>query len=167
MAFNKDQDYWANIFVTPDFFSVETYSGLGMTGRDPLFSPRLLQPDVDDKSLGEEILQALSDSRTLDVLEDRVAFFDLEKSKEQYAAWIATLMEKYGYRTKRALFKNMKKVGIHLVNDVITIRPSFHEKLEAWSGNRINESDYVVLPADSSPTEIGSGLRLALSRCKG
>ncbi|HAW1086600.1 TPA: CdiI family contact-dependent growth inhibition immunity protein, partial [Escherichia coli] len=117
--------------------------------------------------LGEEILQALSDSRTLDVLEDRVAFFDLEKSKEQYAAWIATLMEKYGYRTKRALFKNMKKVGIHLVNDVITIRPSFHEKLEAWSGNRINESDYVVLPADSSPTEIGSGLRLALSRCKG
>ncbi|EES3901627.1 CdiI family contact-dependent growth inhibition immunity protein, partial [Escherichia coli] len=81
--------------------------------------------------------------------------------------WIATLMEKYGYRTKRALFKNMKKVGIHLVNDVITIRPSFHEKLEAWSGNRINESDYVVLPADSSPTEIGSGLRLALSRCKG
>ncbi len=47
--------------------------------------------------------------------------------------------------------KNMKKVGIHLVNDVITIRPSFHEKLEAWSGNRINESDYVVLPADSSP----------------
>ncbi|WP_249819435.1 contact-dependent growth inhibition system immunity protein, partial [Escherichia coli] len=58
-------------------------------------------------------------------------------------------------------------VHIHLVNDVITIRPSFHEKLEAWSGNRINESDYVVLPADSSPTEIGSGLRLALSRCKG
>ncbi|EKD5558770.1 CdiI family contact-dependent growth inhibition immunity protein, partial [Escherichia coli] len=56
---------------------------------------------------------------------------------------------------------------IHLVNDVITTRPSFHEKLEAWSGNRINESDYVVLPADSSPTEIGSGLRLALSRCKG
>lgn len=52
-----------------------------MTGRDPLFSPRLLQPDVDDKSLGEAILQALSDSRTLDVLEDRVAFFDLEKVK--------------------------------------------------------------------------------------
>lgn len=50
-----------------------------MTGRDPLFSPRLLQPDVDDKSLGEAILQALSDSRTLDVLEDRVAFSILKK----------------------------------------------------------------------------------------
>ncbi len=79
MSFNKDQDYWANIFVTPDFLSVETYSGLGMTGRDPLFSPRLLQPDVDDKSLGEEILQALSDSRTLDVFGRSSSFFSILK----------------------------------------------------------------------------------------
>ncbi|MEN3753899.1 contact-dependent growth inhibition system immunity protein [Mangrovibacter sp. SLW1] len=43
----------------------------------------------------------------------------------------------------------MNKCGIHLVNNVITIRPSYHEKLEAWSGNRISESGYVVLPADS------------------
>ncbi|EEU1774406.1 hypothetical protein EC162594_03794 [Escherichia coli O145:H28] len=69
--------------------------------------------------------------------------------------------------TDKTLSRKPGAVHIHLVNDVITIRPSFHEKLEAWSGNRINESDYVVLPADSSPTEIGSGLRLALSRCKG
>lgn len=167
MAFNKDQDYWANTFVTNEFLSVETYSGLGMTGRDSLFPSRLLQPDIDDQSLGNEIFQALSDSRTLNVLEERVAFFDLEKGKEQYAAWIAMLMEKYGYKTKRALFKNMKKCGIHLVNNIITIRPSFHEKLEAWSGERINESDYVLLPASCSPAEIGAGLRLALSRCKG
>lgn len=167
MKFNKDQDYWANTFVTNEFLSVETYSGLGMTGRDPLFPSRLLLPDVDDKSLGKEILQALSDSRTLTELADRVDFFDLEKGKENYAAWIAMLMEMYGYKTKRALFKNMNKCGIHLVNNIITIRPSFHEKLEAWSGDRIRESDYVVLPVDSSPAEIGAGLRLALSRCKG
>ncbi|WP_313656403.1 contact-dependent growth inhibition system immunity protein [Pantoea sp.] len=167
MKFNKDQDYWANAFVTTEFFNVETYSGLGMTGRDALFPSHLLLPDVDDKSLGDVILQALSDSRTLTELADRVEFFDLEKGKEKYATWIDTLMEKYGYKTKRALFKNMKKCGIHLVNNVITIRPSFHEKLEAWSGERISESDYVVLPADSSPAEIGAGMRLALSRCKG
>ncbi|MCT7051686.1 contact-dependent growth inhibition system immunity protein, partial [Salmonella enterica] len=49
----------------------------------------------------------------------------------------------------------------------ITIRPSFHEKLEAWSGDRISETDNVVLAVDSTPAEIGAGLRLALSRCKG
>ncbi|HEY4468701.1 MAG TPA: contact-dependent growth inhibition system immunity protein [Klebsiella sp.] len=167
MKFNKDQDYWANAFVTNEFLNIETYSGLGMTGRDPLFPSHLLLPHIDDKSLGEEILQALFDSRTLTELADRVEFFDLEKGKEQYAAWTAMLMEKYGYKSKRALFKNMKKCGVHLTNNVITIRPSFHEKLEAWSGGKISEADYVVLPADSSPSEIGAGLRLALSRCKG
>ncbi|MEA9393596.1 contact-dependent growth inhibition system immunity protein [Acerihabitans sp. TG2] len=168
MKFNKDQDYWANTFVTNEFLNVETYSGLGMTGRDPLFPSHLLLPDVDDKSLGKAILQALSDSRILTELAERVEFFDLEKGKEKYAVWIAILMEKYGYKTKRALFKNMKKYGIHLVNNIITIRPSFHEKLEAWwSSDRISESDYVVFSADSSPAEIGAGLRLALSRCKG
>lgn len=167
MEFNKDQDYWANAFVTNDFLNIETYSGLGITRRDPLFPSRLLPLDIGDKSLGEKILQALFDSRTLTELADRVEFFDLEKGKEKYAIWIAMLMEKYGYKTKRALFKNMKKCGIHLVNNQITIRPSYHEKLEAWSGARINESDYVVLPVDSSPDEIGAGLRLALSRCKG
>lgn len=167
MKFNKDQDYWANAFSTNEFLVIETYSGLGMTGRDPLYPSHLLLPHIDDKSLGEEILQALFDSRTLTELADRVEFFDLEKGKEQYAGWIAMLMEKYGYKNKRALFKNMKKCGIHLANNVITIRPSFHEKLEAWSGSKISEADYVVLPADSSPSEIGAGLRLALSRCKG
>jgi len=166
MKFNKDQDYWANAFVTNEFLNIETYSGLGMTGRDPSFPSPLLLLDIDDKSLGEEILKALSDSRTLTELADRIEFFDLEKGKEKYAAWVAMLMERYGYKTKRALFKNMKKCGVHLVNNVITIRPSFHEKLEAWSGGKISESDYVVLPADSSPAEIGAGLRLAVSRCK-
>ena len=77
------------------------------------------------------------------------------------------LMDKYDYKTKSALFKNMRKCGVHLVNNTITIRPSFHEKLEAWSGDRFNETDYVVLCADSTTFEIGAGLRLALSRCKG
>ncbi|EHL4433064.1 CdiI family contact-dependent growth inhibition immunity protein [Salmonella enterica] len=167
MEFNKDQDYWVNVFVTNEFWDVETYSGLGMTGRDPLFPSRLLLTDVDDEILGAEILRALSNSRTLTELADRIEFFNLEKAKEQYAVWIAMLMDKYGYKNKRALFKNMKKCGVHLVNNIITIRPSFHEKLEAWSGDRISETDNVVLTVDSTPAEIGAGLRLALSRCKG
>lgn len=166
MEFNKDQDYWAEVFVTNKFLNVNTYSGLGRVRKDPDSPSHLLQPDADDQSVGETIFQALLNSRTLTVKECET-FFDPEKGREQYATWISMLMEKYGYKTKRALFKNMKKCGVHLVNNQITIRPSYHEKLEAWSGARINESDYVVLPVDSSPAEIGAGLRLALSRCKG
>ncbi|HDL8054208.1 contact-dependent growth inhibition system immunity protein [Yersinia enterocolitica] len=164
--FNKGQDYWVSVSSTKDFLSVDTYSGLGMVGRDPLFPPNLLPPDTDDQTIGEAVLIALSNSRTLS-LEESADFFDLEKGKERYAAWIAMLMERYGYKTKRALFKDMKRCSIHCLNDVITISPSRHEKLEAWSGRGIKESDHVVIPADSIPEEIGAALRLALSRCKG
>lgn len=167
MQFNQEQDYWANVFTTHDFLSVETYSGLGRTGRDPLFPCHLLTPDVDDGRLGEVLLKALSDSRTLTDLADRIEFFNLEKGKEQYAAWIEILMVKYGYKTKRALFKDMKNCGVHLVNGVITISPTYHEKLEAWGRTRGDGIEDVILSIDCSPAEIGAGLRLALSRCKG
>lgn len=167
MEFNKNQDYWATCYSTPEFLSIETYSGLGRIRRDPQFESHLLPVDVEAERLGATVLKALSDSRTLNVLEERIEFFDLNKGKELYAQWTAMLMEKYSYKTKKMLFKDMMSCGIHLFDDQITIRPSYHEKLEAWSGNRINESDYVVLPLKSSYEEIGLGLRLAMSRCKG
>lgn len=167
MDFNKDQDYWASCYCTNEFLLIETQSGLGMVAADPLFPSYLLQPDANERDIGETIFQALSDSRTLNVLEERVDFFDLEKGKKQYAAWIAMLMEKYGYKSKKALFKDMKNCGIHLVNDSITISPTRHEKLEAWGRTKGDRIEDVILSSDSSPSEIGAGLRLALSRCKG
>lgn len=167
MNFNQDQDYWVSVYSTADFLSIETYSGLGLVGTDSLFPPYLLSPDTNDETIGKTILQALSDSRTLSDPEERIAFFDLEKGKVQYAAWVAMLMEKYGYKTKKSLFLKMKNCGIHCVNSKITISPTRHEKLEAWGGTGIKDSDSVILSIDSPPFEIGAGLRLALSRCKG
>lgn len=165
MKFNIEQDYWSACYCTNKFLLIETQSGLGRTSSDPLFPPHLLLPDADDQCTGEAILQALSDSRTLDDLEDRVVFFDLKKGKEKYANWVAMLMDKYGYKTKRALFKDMNHCIIHYVNDVITISPMRHEKLEAWEG--LDQSENIILSLDNPPAEIGAGLRLALSRCKG
>lgn len=167
MKFNQGQDYWASCYCTNKFLCIDTYSGLGRVGRDPMFPSRLLLPDAGYEIIGEQILQALSDSRTLNVLEERVAFFDLERGKEHYAIWTAMLMEKYGYKSKKSLFKDMKNCGIHYVNGVITISPTRHEKLESWGKTKGDGIEDVVLPIDSTLAEIGSGLGLALSRCKG
>jgi len=167
MKFNKEQDYWASVYYTKEFLCIDTYSGLGRVGRDPIFPSRLLSPEAEDKLVGEHILQALSDSRTLNVLEERVAFFDLKQGKEHYAAWIVMLIEKYGYKSKKALFKDMKNCGIHLVNGVIVISPTRHEKLEGWGREKGDGIEDVILSTESSLAEIGAGLRLALSRCKG
>ncbi|WP_338464126.1 contact-dependent growth inhibition system immunity protein [Franconibacter daqui] len=166
MKFNQKQDYWANVFITNDFFCIDTYSGLGMTGRDALFPSRLLPPDADDMRIGDAILQALSDSRSLVVREERAAFFDADKVKERYKNWTAMLLEQYQYKTKKTLFKDMKKCTVHCVNDIITIIPTRHEKLEAWGRSKGDGIEDVILSTNSSPAEIGAGLRLALSRCK-
>ena len=165
MTFNKNQDYWACVHATELFICIETMSGLGLVGTDPLFSSHLLSPAADARLLGVAALQALKNSRTLNDEDERIAFFDLETGKKQYQNWIATLMSQYGYKTKKSLFKDMKNCSIHCANDLITISPSRHDKLEAWSETGINESDHVLLPVGSAPEEIGAGLKLALSRC--
>ncbi len=59
----------------------------------------------------------------------------------------------------------MKNCDIECGDGFITIGPTHHEKLEAWSGDGISEADYVVIPADSPLSKIGAALRLAFSRC--
>jgi len=83
--------------------------------------------------------------------------------KANYPLWVNALMERYGYKNKRALFKNMKNVSIESKNGILTLIPTHHAKLEAWEG--VVEEARVVIPATSSPEEIGAALRLALSRC--
>lgn len=50
-------------------------------------------------------------------------------------------------------------------NEMITIIPNHHVKLEAWDGEGLIEADNVVIPSTSSMSEVGVALRLAFSRC--
>ena len=109
-------------------------------------------------------MQALANSRTFvyDSPEDQ-DFFDTEKIRQRYEDWVAKLCGNLGYKTRRALFKNMMSVDIWLHNSCLKISPSRHVKLEAWDAI---DADDVILSLDNSPEEIGTGLRLALSRCR-
>ncbi|MCE0828995.1 CdiI family contact-dependent growth inhibition immunity protein [Buttiauxella sp. A2-C2_NF] len=168
---------WASVKMNADFICVETYSGYRSNQYDPQGVQHLSPPDVGDKELGEMVKDALAHSRFVlsaprtDVwIHPEVTFdselYDYKATAERYAEWIRKLMDRYGYKTKRALFKDMKSCEIRCANEVITITPSWHEKLEMWSGDRISDVDHVILSMDSPSAEIGAGLRLALNRCK-
>lgn len=77
--------------------------------------------------------------------------------------WVGSTLERFGYKTRRALFKDMKKCSIESKEGQITIRPSHHEKPEIWSGKGISESLYVTVPSQSHPADIGAALRLAFT----
>ncbi|WP_301818793.1 contact-dependent growth inhibition system immunity protein [Neisseria maigaei] len=164
MIFKQDQNYWAVFYANEEALIVQTCSGLGLTAIDHLYPPHILPLDTDNETLGTTVLQALANSRTFvyDSPEDQ-DFFDTEKFRQRYEDWVANLCGNLGYKTRRALFKNMMSVDIWLHNGCLKISPSRHVKPEAWDAI---DTDNVILSLDNSPEEIGTGLKLALSRCR-
>lgn len=159
---------WANAKCNDDFICIVTCSGYRITTTDPQGKQHLLPVDVADQELGSAVLDALAYSRFLPPQEQPVedqALFDVELVEKRYSEWVETLMATYGYKTKRALFKDMANCNIEFRNGAITIRPSHHERLEGWSGDGINRDDHVLISADSPPRNVGAALRLAFSRC--
>ena len=164
MIFKQDQNYWTVFYANEEALIVQTCSGLGLTAIDHLYPPNILPLDTDNGTLGTTVLQALANSRTFvyDSSEDQ-DFFDTEKFRQRYEDWVANLCGNLGYKTRRALFKNMMSGDIWLHNGCLKISPSRHVKLETWDAI---DADDVILSLDNSPEEIGSGLRLVLSLCR-
>lgn len=167
---------WASVKLNKEFLCIQTYSGYGSSRADYKGAMYLMSPDAADQEVGEAVLDALSKSRFVlpeprtDVWIHPAATFDrdlydLDSMMKRYKDWVAGLMGKYGYKTKRALFKDMKSCNVEGKLGILKMTPSHHEKLEAWSGDGFTESDNVVIAADSSPDQVGFALRLALSRC--
>lgn len=164
MVFNQEQYYSAFIRFNETAIIIQTQSGNGLLAIDYMYQPHVLPLDIDDNMLGETLLQSLSSSRTL-VLdsEEIIDFFDLTKGKERYENWVDYLHQSLNYKSKKALFKNMMSCSISLFNGMIEISPSRHVKLHAWDG--LDDDKTIILPLDSTPDEIGKGLRLAMSYC--
>jgi hypothetical protein len=171
------RSYSARALSNGDFVCIETWSGYRSKYRDPRGVQHLLRPEAAAQEIGAAVIDALSRSRFVLSYPSEIAIhppglefdaelFDYKLTAERYAAWVANLKSLYGYKTRRALFENMKNCGIDLARGQMTIRPWRHEKLEGWSERGIKESDYIVLPFDSNVEEIGQALRLGFSRCK-
>jgi hypothetical protein len=168
---------WAQAVCNREFICVETYSGYGSGARaDPKGKRNFLTPSDENEAVEEAVLDALAASRCLVLgaprpgveLDPEVEFdmelYDYKLTAERYAAWIGELMERHGYKTKRALFKDMKTCRIAREGQSITFRPTQHVKLEVWAGSREEGFEDVVVPANSTPAEGGAAMRVAFSR---
>ncbi|MFP3550584.1 contact-dependent growth inhibition system immunity protein [Paraburkholderia sp. SIMBA_049] len=86
---------------------------------------------VIDEVPGSAMMDALTASCFLHP-NDHHEFFDIRgRVVHQYEDWVKTVMAAYGYKTRRALFKEMKNCGIEERDGVVMMRPTHHEKLEA------------------------------------
>lgn len=158
------QKKWAAIYANDEFTCVQTCSGLRSTARDANGELIFLSAAPEPSELGQAVLAALSKSRVL-APEEIGSFFDLAAIEKRYEDWVSEAMQKYGYATRRDLFKKMKHCQLECSGGTVSLRPTFHEKLEAWSGKGIDKDAHVLVAETASAHEIGEGSLLALSRC--
>ena len=165
--FRERQGLRAEARVNEKFLLVMTLSGRGLVGRDDAGSQYIYSPGVEDRELGEAVQDALSRSRFIS-LEEYKTFFHPDVCKREHEEWLQMMWERFGYKTKRALYKGMKNVTIQKAQNLLKFSPSHQERsLDYWSGKGLGPEDDVTLPATASPAEIGAALRLAFSRCTG
>ena len=156
---------WASAYANAKLLAVETWSGYVRQVGDPAGPHYDLLPESTDDALGAAVLNCLAHSRFLNTPELRAELFHPDAVSRSYAAWLERLIQFGGFKTKRALLKDMKCCEIEQDEGAITIEPTHHEKLEGWSGEGITEADHVVISAQASPSAIGAALREAFRRC--
>ncbi|EBA5557940.1 CdiI family contact-dependent growth inhibition immunity protein [Salmonella enterica] len=161
--FDKNKKYRARACLTDEFLCLETLSGSGLYCSDPAYPCQLLPFDSDNARIGYEVLRVLQNSRIF-TPEESDEYLYFESMQARYDVWSAGLMEKYKYKTKRALFKNMKNCPITCVDNIINIQPTRHTRLEQWDWGG-HDNDVVRLPVISEPEEIGSALKQAFECC--
>lgn len=155
---------WASAYQNRNIVWITTDSGRGACVYDPQGKEAVLGLDADDNALGIAVKDALAHSRFLPIEEAR-EFLDYRRAEQVYNERIKSLMERYGYNSKAALFGKMKRCDVTLVNGMIEIGPTTHGELDSWVRNKSDGLEDVLVSADAPVERIGAALRLGFSRC--
>lgn len=149
-----------------DFIDFITMSHGGMMYAEPSASPLFLPPDADDAILGLTLRTALSASKQISAEEFYKLFQSglvqqLGKEREE------CLMQQYGYKTKRAMYKHMVICDIELIGDQLEISPTHSDQKGGCKGLSTDGRENIRLPETASDAELGAALREGFKRCTG
>jgi hypothetical protein len=154
----------ASVLCNEDFFKVITISQGMLNYADPDVAPRLLAPDAADEPLGHAVRRALADSKRIGLSE----FQALLKSKAVQNAskeHEAALMSQHGYKSRRAMFINMKCCDVAVYDDRIEIQPQHHNSIDGFSATKQDQAKILSLAIDATDAELGATLKQAFLRC--
>lgn len=152
----------ASVKTNGDFVDLSALSGYRLSIVDPEGKTYHLGSAATDEELGEAVVDVLNSSRSLD---PAAASALRAGAQEHYEQWVAKIMSRHGYKTRRQMFEEMRSCRVERSNGEIVFIPLRHEKLEGWSGDGITPDDHVVVAADAASDRVGAALRLALERC--
>jgi hypothetical protein len=125
--------------------------------------------NLSDKQLGKELLEVLSNSRTLDIAEVN-SFFNNERLEKEDKECLSIMIKLFNKKNKTELYKCLMKIRIYTEykDNVTNMRPTKHCRSDVYSGISPGEGPEIIrIPLSSSDEEIGEALKLALTRCTG
>lgn len=127
------------------------------------FEPIKLSTNVKNKILGESIQIALNAGKNIPPENVKNILFSPELDSLMTER-VKKLMAEFGYKSKKALFKHMRKVSITYINDTYKISPSHQDGLD-YSFTGLSKADEIILPNDATDEELGQAVRLAYEKC--
>ncbi|WP_433692108.1 contact-dependent growth inhibition system immunity protein [Herbaspirillum seropedicae] len=154
----------AEVGFNGDFFQIIPYSISMVNYADPSAEVCYLPADADDEVLGRSLRLAFSGSKVVSA-ETFHEVFASGKIQEKSAERLNFAMQRYGYKSKRALLKNMMCCWISLSERVIQIKPTHHKSIDGYSGISVDGEEILHLPNSATDDEVGKALREGIRRC--
>lgn len=152
----------AAVIFNDQYLEIESWhQGSGLLNLD--FERVILSLDVSNEVLGQSIIIALNAGKSIPPEDIKGILFspeldNLMKERDK------ELMVDFGYKSKKTLFKHMRKVGITYINDTYKISPSHQDGLD-YSFTGLSKDDEIILPNDATDEELGQAVRLAYEKC--
>lgn len=148
-----------------NFIQLVTFS-IGMLDyAEPDAPPHYLPPDVDDAALGHTLRLALKASKRVSVDEFQKMFHSgvIQQRSKDREAWA---MKHYGYKTKRAMYKNMDICSIEIANGQIMIQPTHMKAADGSYTVKTDTGPFPLYVAETvSDAELGAALREGFKHC--
>jgi len=152
----------AAIYFNDKYIEIISWNYGGMSVFNLDFIPLVLKFDIDNSTLGKSIKIALDAGKKIPpesvkdfLFSPELDIFMKERTKK--------LIAEFGYKSKKTLFKNMRKVGVEF-NENYTISPSHQDGLD-YSFSGLSKADETMLANDATDEELGQAVRLAYEKC--
>jgi len=152
----------ADVYERDGLVIIQTLSGRGLLGSDPMVDPVVVSSVAPDEVLGSELVGALSRSRFLSE-EEASARFAPDRLEEYDAAWRARVAAKIPGGSEFDLGTGLKCCGVALTHGEVTLAPMRQEGTAMWEA--LGPESEVKVSERSPAFVVGAAVREALRRC--
>lgn len=149
-------------FRNEDFLCLFVQTGRGLLCNDPRIDAIVLPSGEAMEKIGGAVVAAL-DQSTIMTASDFQNLFKSGDVQRHTADWERSVMARFRYKTKRALWQTMLKCSIRSLDGTLTFAPTRHDRLDGWSG--MKDVEKVIIPAANANEEVGRALCAAFDLC--